>query len=91
LEAGKGVLQLQEGVVAAAQVVWKMRELQIWRNCDQSKSMRTRMASAKEEAPVGMIMNSWKARALPACTPPAGWRVEQRSTCSARGNVVKEK
>jgi hypothetical protein len=24
------------------------------------------MASAKEDAPVGMIMNSWKASALPA-------------------------
>ena len=30
----------------------------------------TRMASAKVAAPVGMIMNSWKASWLPACTPP---------------------
>ena len=29
-----------------------------------------RMASLKEAAPVGRIMNSWKARALPAWEPP---------------------
>lgn len=28
------------------------------------------MASVKVSAPVGRIMNSWKASLLPACSPP---------------------